>query len=172
MVPPASDRISRVPSYSGCRLPPLVFCLRASHPLRVCFPADSARLISAFWRSYNPACAVWASSLSLAATREITFVFFSSGYLDVSVGRVLLHDWMTDLYSAGFPHSDTAGFASLQLAGAFRSLARPSSIAAGKAFSVRPCLLDLVFSLTLNCCLTVLLLSYNLKLQTFCYVFY
>ena len=67
---------------------------------------------------------------------------------------------MTDFYSAGFPHSDTAGCASLQLAGAFRSLARPSSIAAGQAFSVRPFLLDLVFSL-LNCCLTVLLLSYN-----------
>ncbi len=47
--------------------------------------------------------------------------------------------------SAGFPHSETAGFASLQLAGAFRSLARPSSIAAGKAFSVRPSVLDRVF---------------------------
>ena len=33
---------------------------------------------------------VWASPLSLAATRGITFVFFSSGYLDVSVPRVPL----------------------------------------------------------------------------------
>ena len=31
---------------------------------------------------------VWAPSLSLAATQEITFVFFSSGYLDVSVPQV------------------------------------------------------------------------------------
>ena len=31
---------------------------------------------------------VWALSISLAATLEITFVFFSSGYLDVSVHRV------------------------------------------------------------------------------------
>ncbi len=42
---------------------------------------------------------VWANSLSLAATREITVVFFSSGYLDVSVHRVALHikdmdDWI------------------------------------------------------------------------------
>ena len=28
---------------------------------------------------------VWAVSFSLATTQEITFVFFSSGYLDVSV---------------------------------------------------------------------------------------
>lgn len=32
--------------------------------------------------------AVWALSLSLAATYEIDFSFFSSGYLDVSVHRV------------------------------------------------------------------------------------
>ena len=31
---------------------------------------------------------VWALSISLAATLEITVVFFSSGYLDVSVHRV------------------------------------------------------------------------------------
>ena len=31
---------------------------------------------------------VWAISISLATTQEITFVFFSSWYLDVSVPRV------------------------------------------------------------------------------------
>ena len=31
---------------------------------------------------------VWALSISLAATLEIEFSFFSSGYLDVSVHRV------------------------------------------------------------------------------------
>ena len=34
---------------------------------------------------------VWAPPISLAATLEITVVFFSSGYLDVSVRRVPLH---------------------------------------------------------------------------------
>ena len=45
-------------------------------------------------QSYNPSIAVttlvWAISRSLAATNEITFVFSSSGYLDVSVPRVRL----------------------------------------------------------------------------------
>ena len=40
-------------------------------------------------QSYNPKDAettlVWAISLSFATTKEITFVFFSSRYLDVSV---------------------------------------------------------------------------------------
>ena len=43
-------------------------------------------------QSYNPAIAetitVWAISTSLATTTEITFVFFSCAYLDVSVQRV------------------------------------------------------------------------------------
>ena len=43
-------------------------------------------------QSYNPAWAstpaVWASPLSLATTRGITFVLFSYGYLDVSVPHV------------------------------------------------------------------------------------
>ena len=42
--------------------------------------------------SYNPAVAltttVWATPRSLATTWGITIVFFSSGYLDVSVLRV------------------------------------------------------------------------------------
>ena len=44
--------------------------------------------------SYNPNIAVttlvWANPRSLATTSGITFVFFSSGYLDVSVLRVRL----------------------------------------------------------------------------------
>ena len=43
-------------------------------------------------QSYNPKMAltilVWAIPRSLATTWGITFVFFSSGYLDVSVPRV------------------------------------------------------------------------------------
>ena len=50
--------------------------------------------------SYNPGPAVtepvWASPRSLATTNGITIVFFSSGYLDVSVPRVcLLADTMS-----------------------------------------------------------------------------
>ena len=58
---------------------------------------------------------VWALSISLAATLEIDkFSFSSSPYLDVSVQAVPLHTlwigvWMTEVFSAGFPHSDISG---------------------------------------------------------------
>ena len=62
---------------------------------------------------YNPKIAetilVWALSTSLAATTEITIVFFSCAYLDVSVQRVRFHCWMTYLQYARFPHSDICG---------------------------------------------------------------
>ena len=54
---------------------------------------------------------VWAPPLSLAATQGITVVFFSSGYLDVSVPRVPLSQTIcchTITYD-GFPHSDING---------------------------------------------------------------
>jgi hypothetical protein len=45
--------------------------------------------------SYNPSMAVtkevWANSRSLATTWEITIVFFSSAYLDVSVQQVSVY---------------------------------------------------------------------------------
>ena len=57
---------------------------------------------------------VWALSFSLAATWEIDFSFSSSGYLDVSVPRVpsttlCIHVVVTEVLSAGFPHSDIYG---------------------------------------------------------------
>ena len=57
---------------------------------------------------------VWPLSRSLAATRKITFVFSSCGYLDVSVPRVpsvtlWIHVTVTGLFPAGFPHSEICG---------------------------------------------------------------
>ena len=57
---------------------------------------------------------VWAPSGSLAATSEITVVFFSSGYLDVSVHRVpfpalWIHAGIHKVFLCGFPHSDICG---------------------------------------------------------------
>ena len=57
---------------------------------------------------------VWALSGSLAATTEITVVFSSSGYLDVSVHRVPgLNLWIqlrsTKVFLVRFPHSDICG---------------------------------------------------------------
>ena len=63
-------------------------------------------------RRINPA--VWALSLSLAATKEIDVSFSSSGYLDVSVPRVPFHTlwigvWIREVCSRGFPHSEICG---------------------------------------------------------------
>jgi hypothetical protein len=62
-------------------------------------------------QSYNPGIAetilVWAIPLSLAATKGITLVFFSSGYLDVSVLRVSAN--AIHLQCTRFPHSEICG---------------------------------------------------------------
>ena len=63
--------------------------------------------------SYNPNIAVttlvWANPRSLATTYGITFVFFSSAYLDVSVQRVCSPFGVTCLQHAGLPHSGIYG---------------------------------------------------------------
>ena len=52
---------------------------------------------------------VWAISISLATTLEITIVFSSSGYLDVSVHQVSFLYRMINLQLIGFPHSEIFG---------------------------------------------------------------
>ena len=88
MVPPYSNRISRVPSYSIS--PITCFRLQDYHLLWSNFPD----------RSTNKVTGLRASSRSLVATREISVDFFSSGYLDISVHQVRFHTlciqvWMT-----------------------------------------------------------------------------
>ena len=62
------------------------------------------------FQSYNPNVAettlVWATSTSLAATTEITIVFFSYAYLDVSVQRVCPTEVVIYLQYIRFPHSE------------------------------------------------------------------
>ena len=64
-------------------------------------------------QSYNPNIAetilVWANPRSLAATRGITFVFFSYRYLDVSVPCVRLPYGMIYLQYTGLSHSEIYG---------------------------------------------------------------
>lgn len=100
MVPPNSDRISRVPPYSRTNL--CITCTGLSPSL--------ARLSSRFQLSQIR---YWPVPRSLAATNGVSVDVLSSGYLDVSVPRVRFH---TPMYSArdtakcrGFPHSETHG---------------------------------------------------------------
>ena len=86
MVPPYSDKISRVPSYS-LSPPQATFQLRGYHPLWLNFPEHSFKW---FKLVVN-----WAIPLSLATTNGISIDFFSSGYLDVSVLQVIsLNLWI------------------------------------------------------------------------------
>ena len=77
---------------------------------------SSAGIAESIMRSEprNARTPVWALSISLAATLKIEFSFSSSGYLDVSVHRVpSVYLWIqytvTEVCSAGFPHSDICG---------------------------------------------------------------
>ena len=72
--------------------------------------------------------------------RESLIVFFSSGYLDVSVLRV---SFLSDSPKTGFPHSEIAGSKLVcQLPRAYRRLQRPSSPLIAKASTVCTSVLD------------------------------
>ena len=116
MVPACSHKVPRVSWYSGYR--------------HVCFPFMYGAFTLSGWLSQNhstriaesitrsePRSArtpVWPLSISLAATLEIEFSFFSSPYLDVSVQAVphvwlWIHHTTTEVFPARFPHSDISG---------------------------------------------------------------
>ena len=81
MVPPYSDRITRVPSYSSNLTANIISNTGLSPSM-----ADLPRSFSYDVDRYR----FWAVPRSLAATEGISVDFFSYGYLDVSVPRVRL----------------------------------------------------------------------------------
>ena len=109
MVSAHSHKVSRVSWYSGSCCVASSFAYGAFTLSGWSSQDHSAEVFQSRLQS-EPRCArtpVWALSISLAATFEITVVFFSSGYLDVSVHRVRYH---TPMYSVwvdpcgpGFP---------------------------------------------------------------------
>ena len=137
MVPAPSHWVPRAPWYSGTRFLPSSFAYGAF----TLFGRPSQRRSAAFRQSpagpYPGAlrAPVWAPPISLAATLGITFVFFSSGYLDVSVHRVpshalWIHPWVRKFSLRGFPHSDTRGSLGIcpspRLFAAYRVFLRPA----------------------------------------------
>ena len=120
------------PALLRCLNVPLALAYGAVTLCGAVFHRSSTRAQVSNIRSYNPAravtLAVWAPPRSLAATWGITFVFFSSRYLDVSVPGVGLRCRMYSLLLYGLPHSDTCGSkavcASPQLFAASRVLLR------------------------------------------------
>ena len=116
MVPACSVKVPRVSTYSGYRHVFRLFVYGAFTLSGWLSQNHSAKTLESIMRS-EPQSArtlVWALSISLAATFEITVVFFSSGYLDVSVHRVPEHTlWIhvctTKVCLARFPHSEIHG---------------------------------------------------------------
>ena len=116
MVPAPSVKVSRVSTYSGSRLVLLSFAYGAFTLSGWLSQNHSAKDLESIPRS-EPRCArtpVWALSISLAATFEITIVFSSSGYLDVSVHRVpfltlCIGVRILEVFSSRFPHSEISG---------------------------------------------------------------
>ena len=116
MVSARSDKVSRVSSYSGYRHVISIFAYGTFTLCGWSSQGHSANLDESFMRSEprSARTSVWALPISLAATFGIDVSFFSSGYLDVSVHRVpSAYLWIqyavTEVFSAGFPHSDICG---------------------------------------------------------------
>ena len=116
MVPALSIKVSRVSMYSGYRHVSSSFAYGTFTLSGLLSQNSSAGIAESIMRSEprNARTPVWALSISLAATLEIEFSFFSSPYLDVSVQAVpdawlCIHHTTTEVFSARFPHSDISG---------------------------------------------------------------
>ena len=116
MVSAHSHKVSRVSWYSGYRLVIFRFAYGAFTLFRWSFQGHSATIDKSITRSEprSARTSVWALPISLAATFGITFVFSSSGYLDVSVHRVpsvclWIQHTVRKVFLRGFPHSDICG---------------------------------------------------------------
>ena len=142
MVLADSDRISHVPPYSGYYQVYKLFRVRAFHPLWITFPNYSTIRYNSISQSYNPVLAetntVWAVSISLAATPEITIVFSSCAYLDVSVQRVRPPKGDRSSTCRVSPFGNVRIKRYLLLPVPYRSLSRPSSPLKAKASPVCP----------------------------------
>ncbi len=141
MVPPSSNRISRVPPYSRIKM------LSINTGLS---PSLAALSIAFSFLHSNH----WPGPRSLATTYGVSVDVLSSGYLDVSVPRVRLV-YLCIQYT--IPHLRwVVPFGYLRIIGrshlpvAFRSVPRPSSPLSAKASTRCPFALDYNSDVTLN----------------------
>ena len=116
MVPASSHKVSRVSWYSGYCHVNSPFTYGAFTLFGRSFQDRSVRIVESIMQSepQGARTLVWAYSISLAATLEIEFSFFSSGYLDVSVHRVpgvwlWIYHTSHEGCSCRFPHSEIHG---------------------------------------------------------------
>ena len=140
MVPANSHRISLVPRYSGYWPLHNLDAYGTFTPYGQTFQFVLLKIMQLL-SVLQPQCEytlVWANPRSLATTCGITFVFFSSSYLDVSVQRVVpLAGDRSSIYRVS-PFGHLWIKDRLRLPIAFRSLPRPSSSLRAKASPIRP----------------------------------
>ena len=135
MVPPASDKISRVSPYSGSRWASSRFRIRDLHPLRSAFQCRSPTMILAVSRSFNPRPRSGLGSSPFARRylgNHSYFLFlqvlrcFSS--LSLASLQLSVHCRISGLYPGWVPpFGHRRIVACLLLPVAFRCLLRPSS---------------------------------------------
>ena len=116
--PPVFPPDSTCPAVLWIQLAAFSFRVRDFHSLWCTVPGTSAKIPQCRDVVRTPQIfllTVWPLSRSLATTNEISVDFFSSPYLDVSVQAVSPHIpihvqyMMTEVRSAGFPHSEIHG---------------------------------------------------------------
>jgi hypothetical protein len=131
MVPPCSDRISRVPSYSSLVID-LSFRVRGYHPLRPDFPDCSTNS-----RRLTPTGLVPVRSPLLGESRLISFPPVTEMFQFTGFASHTYVFSMGYLLRGGFPHSEIAGSKLVcQLADTYRRLPRPSSPSTAKASTI------------------------------------
>ena len=133
MVPPRSDRISRVPPYSRTK----------RFSTRTGLSPTMARLSRRFrFLAYGH----WPGPRSLATTSGVSVDVLSSGYLDVSVRRVcfviLCIQITMTLTGRVSPFGNPRIKDCSHLPAAYRNVLRPSSPLSAKAFTKCPSTLD------------------------------
>ena len=117
MVPVASVRVPRAPTYSGYRSTALTFRLQGLHLLRLSFQSHSTMFLQYLIAVLLPQLVlVWAVPISLATTFGITGLFsFPPGtkmfqFPGFSPHKLCIGLWVITLFNVtGFPHSDTPG---------------------------------------------------------------
>ena len=149
MVPVDSDRISRVPPYSGYFLEIVAFRRQDFHLLWFSFPSNSAMHQFSYSFSGSPTTPIPKNWFGLFPLRSpllresiflslppVTKMFQFAGLLSLSL---CIHDRITVIYYCWVPPFGNLWIkAYLLLPKAYRCLSRPSSASSAKASAMRP----------------------------------
>ena len=147
MVPPDSDRVSRVRPYSGANPGSSTFRLRGYHPVSPIFPDTSAKSHCSFDWSYNPKVKNFGLGSSHFARRYYGNLILISLPLPTKMfqfGRCrfsylcIQYEIMGNYSHWVAPFGNLRINASFQLAGAYRRYTRPSSPVDAKASTSSP----------------------------------